>query len=111
MAKGTFTQGETRKKRFYITDSNGHVVAISNVVAIMYDVKSNAVIQRFDNGGVNPAVEDLGGGYVRITATPDITRKCPEGKEIWIDILVGNMERIFRGRFGTALKSPLSNEL
>lgn len=111
MAKGTFVQGETRKKRFYITDSNGIVVAISNITAVMYDIKSGAIVQRFDNGGVNPAVEDLGEGYVRITATPAITRKCPEGKEVWIDILVGNMERIFRGKFGTAYKSPLSNEL
>ena len=101
MAKATFTQGETIKKRFYITDSNGLVVAITNIVAVMYDVKSGATIQRFDSGGTNPAVEDLGGGYVRITATPAITRKCPEGKEVWIDILVGNIERIFRGRFGT----------
>lgn len=107
----TFTQGDKLEKTFWIEDSEtGEAVDISNLVGMLYEVKTNRPIQRFDSDGVNPAPTDLGEGQFKFTFTPEITRLCPVGVEVWFDVWVGSMERIFRGRFGTALKSPLSDE-
>lgn len=106
----TFVQGEQREKTFYVKNKGtDEIIAISDLTASLYEVKTNREIQRFDSDGTNPAPIDLSGGYFKFVFTPDITRKCPVGVEVWLDIYVGSLERIFRGRFGTATKSPLSS--
>lgn len=107
----TFVQGEQRDKTFYVKSKVTNLpIAISDLKASLYEVKTNKEIQRFDNEGTNPAPIDLGEGLFKFTFTADITRKCPVGVEVWFDIYVGSLERIFRGRFGTATKSPLSDD-
>jgi len=106
----TFVQGEKREKTFFVKNSTtGLPVEISYLIASLYEVKTNREIQRFDSDGVNPAPEDLGNGYFKFKFTEDITRKCPVGIEVWFDIYVGSLGRIFRGKFGTASKSTLSS--
>jgi len=106
-----FTAGTKIEKIFWIENAEtSESVDISDVVGSLYEVKTNRVVQRFDNEGENPAPEDLGNNQFKFTFTPEITRRCPIGVELWFDVYAGNIERIFRGKFGTALQSPLSNE-
>lgn len=102
--------GEQRSKTFF-AKKNDEVLTVSDLIASLYEIKSGKEIQRFDSEGVNPEVEDLGNGYFKITATPDITRKFQHGVEIWLDVCVGSEMRIFRGKFGIFYKSTLSNVL
>lgn len=104
----TFVQGEERKKTFYVkSKETGQPVSISDIKASLYEVKTNREVARFDSVTNKPT--DLGNGLYQFTFTSDITKKCPVGAEIWFDVYVGSMKRIFRGKFGVATKSPLSN--
>lgn len=105
----TFVWGEQRVKTFYVKNKDtGDAVEISDLTASLYNPKTLQEYQRFDGDGVNPAPEYLGNNIYQFTFTEEILRKCPIGVEVWFDIKVGSMERIFRGKFGTATKSPLS---
>ncbi len=102
-------QGEQRTKTFYITDADGNAVSVTDVVGVLYEVKTNKVIQRFDEDEANPSPEYIGDNKFKFTFTPAITRLCPLNTEIWFDILVNDIYRIYRGKIGYVTQSPLSN--
>lgn len=111
----TFTQGNLFDKLFWIEelDDSGNVIGvetISGVSAILYEVKTNKVIHRFDDNEGNTAPIDLGNGVFQFYSE-EATAKCPVGVPVWFDIRVESHNTIYRSEFGKALKSPLSDEL
>lgn len=100
-----FKQGDKVEKLFYIENTTtGERVSTSGVVGVLWEVKTGRVISRY------PAPENMGENIHKFTIPPADTRKCPIGVELWFDVYVDNIVKIFSGVFGTALFSPLSNE-
>lgn len=100
-----FKQGEKVDKLFYIHNTTtGERVATTDVVGVLWEVKTGRVISRYQNP------EDLGNNVHKFTIPPADTRKCPIGVELWFDVYVGNIVKIFSGKFGTAQYSPLKDE-
>lgn len=102
--------GAEYSKTFFAKQGD-EVIPATGITASLYDPKSQREYQRFDNGGTNPALEDLGEGYFKVTATPEISRKFPHGVEIWLAISIGSHKKIFAGVFGTFYTNPLSDVL
>jgi len=107
-----FLPGDEIKLPFFIEQTNEdgskEIINISEVSGVMYETKSQRVVEVYKHG-TNNAPEQVDTQTVLFTIESETTLTCTPGVEYSFDIWVGSIKTTFLGILGPCGNSPIKN--
>lgn len=109
-----FIQGDEFELPFEIVatepDGSQSIVELDEVSGILYEAKTNRVIQKYLHG-TPEAPNQPEADVVAFHIKREHTLRCTPGAEYYFDIYVGSERRTFKGLFGVCEGSPIVKEV